>query len=515
MRWTRVMVYLLGGMMLLACNLSPDLFSPQEEIRGMGEIRVTAATTAKQGPVTVSVTPDGSGDYPSLEAAVEEVPEGSTIILEAGTFLLTEPLSVTKALTLVGAGSDQTEVVSGAEDHVVHFSGDGPFTAQGITFRHQGNRAANVVVVDGGEIDFNLCRFTGGIRDEEEKLVGSGLLIRERTNGRVRECRMEGNGLHGVAVRDQAQPTLEGNTCTGNGENGIAYFGDAGGTAQGNECSDNGMHGISINEQAEPTLERNVCRENEQAGIRFSDSSGGVASQNDCSDNKLSGIIVRNNAHPALEGNNCKGNQEGGIIYFHNSGGVARENECSGNKWGIYIEETANPELVDNDCRDNSEADVEDRRVAARPTTELTVTAVVDDTPVAPTHTATPEPSFGPIVFSLEIVEGTNEPINPNSTFPAGVTTVYGTWDYQGMTDDIEWGWTWYVNDVDVLSGTRRWDEDLDWSGEPSGRYSDHIFYLSVKPLDSGNVEPIDSGNYELRLFIEGQLVQSGTFVIE
>jgi hypothetical protein len=75
------------------------------------------------------------------------------------------------------------------------------------------------------------------------------------------------------------------------------------------------------------------------------------------------------------------------------------------------------------------------------------------------------------------------------------------------MTDDIEWTWAWYANDVDVRSETGRWDEDPEWRDEPSGRKYSNIFWTSGRPLDSGT--------YEFRLHIEGQLVQSGTFVIE
>jgi len=44
------------------------------------------------------------------------------------------------------------------------------------------------------------------------------------------------------------------------------------------------------------------------------------------------------------------------------AGGVARQNVCVGNTWGIYVAETANPDLVDNDCRENTSADVHDLR---------------------------------------------------------------------------------------------------------------------------------------------------------
>jgi parallel beta-helix repeat protein len=51
-----------------------------------------------------------------------------------------------------------------------------------------------------------------------------------------------------------------------------------------------------------------------------------------------------------------------GIYYIDEAGGVAQENECSGNQWGIYVAATANPELIDNDCHNNIEADIADER---------------------------------------------------------------------------------------------------------------------------------------------------------
>jgi parallel beta-helix repeat protein len=56
-------------------------------------------------------------------------------------------------------------------------------------------------------------------------------------------------------------------------------------------------------------------------------------------------------------------NSEAGIAYFDEAGGVAQGNECSGNLYGIYVEATADPELVDNDCHDNSKADIVDERL--------------------------------------------------------------------------------------------------------------------------------------------------------
>jgi len=51
-----------------------------------------------------------------------------------------------------------------------------------------------------------------------------------------------------------------------------------------------------------------------------------------------------------------------GTVYFDSWGGVATGNDCSGNKWGIYVAETSDPELKDNDCRENASEDILDLR---------------------------------------------------------------------------------------------------------------------------------------------------------
>jgi parallel beta-helix repeat protein len=322
-------------------------------------------------------------------------------MLEPGTYRLEEPLDVGKSLHLVGAGMDQTEIVS--EGAVVNFSGDGPFAAEDITFRHQGQVGeANVVSVEGGEVAFVHCRFVGAVTGEE---LGdhAGLWLGGNTTGVVRECEAVENDNVGMLIVGQAQPTLEGNLCRDN-ELGIAYLDNAGGVArqngcsgngngirvgdqtqpmlEGNVCRDNGCGiayldnaggvawqnrcsgnkwGITVHDQAQPTLEGNVCTDSKWSGIGYRDNAGGVARQNECSGNGDFGIGVGDQAQPTLEGNICRDNEFAGIGYFGNASGVARQNECSGNTCGIFIMDAADPDLVDNDCHDNS-VDILDER---------------------------------------------------------------------------------------------------------------------------------------------------------
>ena len=56
-----------------------------------------------ESPVTISAGPSGSADYSSIGAAIMAVPTGSTIPVEPGAY--PPRLSITKALTLLGAGA--------------------------------------------------------------------------------------------------------------------------------------------------------------------------------------------------------------------------------------------------------------------------------------------------------------------------------------------------------------------------------------------------------------------------
>jgi len=381
----------------------------------------TLPPTATPETATIHVAPDGSGDYATLAEAVAAAPEGAIITLDAGTYRLAEPLSVEKALSLQGAGMEQTEIVSAVGEYVVRFAGEGPFAAEGIAFRHEGETGADVVLVEGGQVFVSRCHFAGD--------KGAGLHLTSRTTGTVRDSvaevgrwaigfsisgdaqptlqnvRSTGNA-YGIRVSDQAQPALQNNVCNDNNLDGIRYDDDAGGLARQNEASGNrtgiavtgraqptleenttsdskgagidfvdraggvargnqihdNFGGIGVAGQAQPTLEGNVISRNVTAGIAYFGNGGGTARRNESSGNGIDGIGVFADAAPTLEENVLQNNGESGISYNDSSGGVARNNECSGNKVGIQVNAEANPELDGNRSQENTQADIQDLR---------------------------------------------------------------------------------------------------------------------------------------------------------
>jgi parallel beta-helix repeat protein len=297
-----LLLIVLLGIAISACGLAPA---------ATREATTVASATPPRDEIRVNV--DGSGDYPTLETAVAAAASGATITLGPGSYRLIMGLEIDKSLMFVGAGMDETEIVSGAPGHVIDFTGSGSFRAEGITFRHDGSEMADVVVIEDGTGEFLGCRFTGAIF-EEGKGNRAGIRFRGSSRGTVEDCVASGNDNSGILVEQQAEPELRGNICSDNGVVGIGYMDLGGGTARENECTGNRI-GIGVAVEARPTLERNKCNENDY-----------------------------------------------GIAYVENGGGKAIGNECSRNKVGITIGGSSVAELSDNDCRDNSEEDIRDSR---------------------------------------------------------------------------------------------------------------------------------------------------------
>ena len=100
----------------------------------------------------------------------------------------------------------ETEIVSSAPGYAIRFTGDGPFGLADLTVSRIGDQPGDVVVVRGGEMEFERCRITGAVAEYEYE-ERAGLWIMGNTSGMAKDCSVELNDSIGIYVTELAQPT--------------------------------------------------------------------------------------------------------------------------------------------------------------------------------------------------------------------------------------------------------------------------------------------------------------------
>jgi hypothetical protein len=111
---------------------------------------------------------------------------------------------------------------------------------------------------------------------------------------------------------------------------------------------------------------------------------------------------------------------------------------------------------------------------------------------------ATGEPSFGPFTW-YESLDEDGQPQNPVSEYRRGTRQLIAGWEYENMEVGMEWGNIWLL-DGEVFAD---WSDEYQWDGGQSGKKMSYIYYRDGSPLESGE--------WELQLYIEGEMLQSGT----
>jgi len=132
--------------------------------------------------------------------------------------------------------------------------------------------------------------------------------------------------------------------------------------------------------------------------------------------------------------------------------------------------------------------------------------AVPDSDPVLPDEFNLIEPeveltedaAFTNLVFSTEINED-YDPVAPRRTFVEGFFTIYATFDYVGMADGMAWSWIWRRNGEVINGGNELWQYSDDGPG-----------WIYFEPP-----EGYAPGQYTLDVWVNGELFQRGSFVVE
>ncbi len=109
------------------------------------------------------------------------------------------------------------------------------------------------------------------------------------------------------------------------------------------------------------------------------------------------------------------------------------------------------------------------------------------------------ELAFGPITFAAG-VDASGQPVDPADAFPSGLEVLYVFWEYSGMRDGLDWEERWLWEGEEIVRF------DFTWQDGKAGYFWDNLY--------RSNDQPLSDGTYTLELYVEGQLVQTGTAIV-
>lgn len=210
----------------------------------------------------------------------------------------------------------------------------------------QGIRVSNQAQVT---LEGNSCENCKG--DNGGTTHGFGIAYWDSAGGSILQNKCRGN-RYGIFVGGTAQPLIEANISTSN-KVGLFLQNETTATVKANEFSDNEVYGIEVIDQAKPTIQNNKCNVNKSMGIIFGAASTGFAGQNICQGNEA-GISVSDSSNPILVDNICSANKSTGIAFFSTATGTARQNLCQSNKIGISVKDQSRPTIEENMCVGNT-----------------------------------------------------------------------------------------------------------------------------------------------------------------
>ena len=329
-----------------------------------------------QGDVPASeatVNSDGSGDFPTLDAALAAAAPHTVINLGPGIYTLGKTATIRTELELIGSGME------GAKATTVQCAGTVVdvqstfFSARDIRFVSTATTGgSNVIQALDARLHLEDCYFTGGSRTTER--TGYGLTLQGASTAGVSGCVSSQNEWAGIGVTDTGTVTLEDNECSNNSNCGISIFKSVSATIRGNTCSFNDLYGINMRDDSEATVENNQCSDNHSYGISLQENTRATIRGNTCHRNGLEGIALAHDAQATIENNNCSHNMSG-IGLYQSAVATIKGNTCTFNSYsGMDFQDQSNATVQNNTCADNTQDGIVVHNEATATITETTCT---------------------------------------------------------------------------------------------------------------------------------------------
>ncbi|MBM4128382.1 MAG: hypothetical protein FJ247_13830 [Nitrospira sp.] len=231
------------------------------------------------GPRTIVVALDGTGEFTSIQEAVDSAQKGDTVFLKPGAYPQDLTIHSKEAIKLVGAGVDQVTLLGHRDRVGVLHVGKWPYGATdieitGLTVNEHGGHA--VGIFNGKRITLRHLRVKGMLFGQQVQDV------------RIEDSRIGGSETTGVQFAD-TQAVLIGNVIHDND------------------------HGVNVAGKSDVRLERNIITRNLFEAVVIGDGAKAVLVSNTLVKNG-GGAVFLGSSHNEVSGNIVGLNTVGFVI---------------------------------------------------------------------------------------------------------------------------------------------------------------------------------------------------------
>jgi hypothetical protein len=242
------------------------------------------------GPRTITVALDGSGEFTSIQEAVDAARKGDTVFLKPGTYPQDLTIHSKEGIKLVGAGVDQVTLLGHGERVGALHVGKWPYGATdieitGMTVHDHGGHA--VGIFNGKGITLRGLQINGLLFGQQVRDV------------RIEDCVIGGSETTGIQLAD-SQARLIGNIIHDN-DYGVNVVGKSEVRLERNIITRNIIEGVSVGDGAAAALISNTLVNN-GIGAAFLGASQSDVSGNIIAFNQV-GMVVAPSSRTALSFN--------------------------------------------------------------------------------------------------------------------------------------------------------------------------------------------------------------------
>jgi hypothetical protein len=311
-------------------------------IAGAG-LGIAGSENTVLGSRTITVALDGSGDFTSIQEAVDSARKGDMVMIQAGSYAQDLTIHSKEKIKIVGAGVDQVTLQGRREMVGVLHVGKWPYGAtdieiSGLTINEHGGHA--VGIFNGNRITLRQLRVKGMVFGQQVQDV------------RIEDCMIGGSETTGLHFAD-SQAILIGNVIHDN-DHGVNVSGKSAVRLERNIITRSLFEAVVVSDQAKTVLINNTLVKN-----------GGGAAFLGLSINEVSGNIFGLNNVGLLIASSSQTKTSYNAL-FNNEANYMRAGPPNLHAPELEVESdiTADPRFVDaehNDFRLKSDTTLVDR----------------------------------------------------------------------------------------------------------------------------------------------------------